>query len=308
MSKLRSPFSVTVLGSGSSMPTADRNLSGHFITISERFFLIDCGEGTQVQLMRFKLKFQRINHIFISHMHGDHFFGLLGLIASLNLLGRTKELNIYGPPDLEKVLMAQNQYAESSFSFKLIFHALSFGGNQLVYEDKLITVTTIKLKHRVPCNGYLFREKLKPRKLLPEAIEKYDIPVFERNNIKRGKDFITNDGVVIANELMTADPDSPRSYAYCSDTAYNEKIIDQLNGVDLLYHEATFAEDNAERAKETLHSTAREAATIATRAEVKRLLIGHFSTRYTDLTPLLEEARAVFPNTGLVEEGITYEI
>jgi len=308
MVKLRPPFSVTVLGSGSSMPTADRNLSGHFINVSEHFFLIDCGEGTQFQLIRFKLKFQRINHIFISHMHGDHFFGLLGLISSFQLLGRTKELNIYGPPDLENVLMSLNPYAKNALSFKLIFHALSFSGNQIVYEDKLITVTTIKLKHRVPCNGYLFREKAKPRKLLAEAIEKYDIPVFERNNIKLGKDFTTGDGEVIANELMTTEPERARSYAYCSDTAYNEKIIDQLTGVDLLYHEATFTEEYADRAQETLHSTAKEAATVASKAQVKRLLLGHFSTRYSDLTPLLEEAKAVYPNTGLVEEGKTYEI
>ena len=301
-------FSITPLGSGSSMPTADRNLSGHFINVSERFFLIDCGEGTQYQLIKFKLKFLRINNIFISHLHGDHFFGLLGLLSSMHLLGRNRELNIYGPPDLDKLLTIQSQYTQEAFSYDIIFHKLGFAGNELVYEDKTVTVTTIKLKHRIPCNGFLFREKERPRKLLAEAIVKYDIPEFERNNIKAGKDLTLSSGEVISNELMTADPVGVRSYAYCSDTAYSEGIIEQIEGVDILYHEATFTEAHADRAKETYHSTAGQAALIAAKANVKKLLLGHFSARYKDLAPLLDEAKAIHNNTERVVEGKAYDI
>ena len=301
-------FNVTVLGSSSSMPTADRHLSGHFIQISERFFLLDCGEGTQFQLIRFKLKFQRINHIFISHLHGDHFFGLLGLCSTMHLLGRNKELHVYGPPDLDKLLKTQSQYAQSSFNYKIIFHELGFGGNEVVYENKTITITTIKLNHRIPCNGFLIREKDRPRKLLDEAIEKYNIPEFERNNIKMGRDFEMPTGKVIPNELMTADPEKPRSYAYCTDTAYNERMIEQISNVDLLYHEATFTEDMVLRARETYHSTSGQAAEIASKAEVKQLMLGHFSARYKDITPILEEARRIFAKTELAEEGKTYAI
>ena len=301
-------FSITPLGSSSSMPTADRNLSAHFLNISERFFLIDCGEGTQFQLIKFKLKFQRINHIFISHLHGDHFFGLLGLMSSMHLLGRNRELNIYGPPDLKGLLKTQSYYAQDAFNFKINFHELGFKGNELVYEDKTITITTIKLKHRIPCNGFLVREKERPRKLKAEAIVKYSIPQFERNNIKAGKDFKMESGEVIANKLMTSDPEPVRAYAYCSDTAYREGIIEQLDGVDVLYHEATFMEAHSERAKETYHSTAKQAASIASKANVKRLLLGHFSARYKDMTPLLDEAKSVYANAELVIEGNTYEI
>ena len=241
-------------------------------------------------------------------MHGDHFFGLLGLLSSMHLLGRSKELHIYGPPDLESVLKTQNQFAEDAFNYKVVFHGLGFAGSEVVYEDKLITVTTIKLRHRIPCNGFLFREKPRARTLLQEAIKEFDIPTFERNNIKMGRDFSSPSGEVILNERMTSDPEPPRSYAYCSDTAYNEKMIDQISGVNLLYHEATFMEDKAERAKETYHSTANQAAKIAVKAEVKELLLGHFSARYKDLAPLLLEAKAVYSGSQLVEEGRTYEI
>jgi len=294
--------------SSSSIPTAERNLSGHFINIAERFFLIDCGEGTQFQLIRFKLKFQRINHILISHLHGDHFFGLLGLLSSLHLLGRNRDLHVYGPPDLERVLNTQSQYAEGAFNYRIVFHGLGFGGNEVVYEDKTTSITTIKLKHRIPCNGFLIRERERPRTLLTEAIEKYDIPIFERNNIKAGKDFEQPSGEVIPNEDMTSDPEKPRAYAYCSDTAYNESMLDQISNVDLLYHEATFMEDMEARAKETYHSTAIQAAQIGLKAKVKRLLLGHFSARYKDVAPILEEAKTVFLKTELAEEGKAYEV
>jgi len=301
-------FSITPLGSGSSMPTADRNLSGHFINVSERFFLIDCGEGTQNQLIRFKLKFQRINHIFISHLHGDHFYGLLGLLSSMHLLGRNRELNIYGPPDLDKLLKIQGQYAQEAFNYDIVFHKLGFAGNEQVYEDRTVTITTIRLKHRIPCNGFLIREKERPRKLLAEAIVKYNIPEFERNNIKAGKDFMIESGEVISNKLITAAPEEVRSYAYCSDTAYSEEFVKQIKGVDLLYHEATFTEVHSGRAAETYHSTARQAAAIADKASAKKLLLGHFSARYKDLTPLLDEAKEVHNNSELVVEGRAYNI
>lgn len=261
-----------------------------------------------MQLIRFRLNYQKINHVFITHMHGDHYFGLLGLLSSMHLLGRTREINIYGPPDLEKVFKAQNQYAAEAYNYKIVFHALGFGGNEQIYEDKAITITTIKLKHRVPCNGFLIREKKRPRKIIPEAIEKYDIPIFERNNIKLGKDLTLKSGKVINNNLMTVPAERPRSYAYCSDTLYNEHIITSISDVDLLYHEATFKEDMVERAKETHHSTAAQAAQIASKAKVKRLLLGHFSARYKELDSLLDEAKEVFENVQLVEEGRTYSV
>ena len=301
-------FNITVLGTGSSIPTASRNLSGQFLNIREKYYLIDCGEGTQFQLIKYKLKYQKIDHIFISHLHGDHYFGLVGLLSSMHLLGRTKVLNVYAPPDLESIIISQIRNYNQGLNFKIIFNSLGFGGKELIMENKHITVETIKLKHRIPCNGFLVKEKIRPRTLIKESIEKYNIPVYERANIKNGADFILDSGEKIENKKMTLAGKPSRSYAYCSDTRYREAIIEQIEGVDLLYHESTFMKVHNERAKETLHSTAEQAATIAQKAKVKKLLLGHFSARYKDVKPLLDEAKTKFNNTFLAKEGQTYQV
>ncbi|HIN39838.1 MAG TPA: ribonuclease Z, partial [Flavobacteriales bacterium] len=241
-------FNITILGSGSSIPTVSRNLAGQFINIRGKHYLIDCGEGTQFQLIRYKLKYQKINHIFISHLHGDHYFGLVGLLSSMHLLGRSKDLNIYGPPDLEGIINSQIGNHNKGLNFKVLFKVLGFGGQEIILDNKHITVETIKLNHRIPCNGFLIKEKARPRTLNQDAIEKYNIPIYERANIKNGADFVMESGEKVENEIMTSAPISPRSYAYCSDTAYYEAIIEQIAGVDLLYHEATFMNDRKERA------------------------------------------------------------
>lgn len=302
------PFNITILGSGSSIPTLARNLSGQFLNIRGKYYLIDCGEGTQFQLIRYKLKYQKIDHIFISHLHGDHYFGLVGLLSSMHLLGRTKDLNIYGPPDLEGIINSQIRNHNTGLNFRMIFNKLGFSGNEMILDNKHIKIETIKLKHRIPCNGFLIKEKPRPRTLNQEAIEKYNIPIYERANIKNGADFVMESGEKVENERMTSAPISPRSYAYCSDTAYYEAIIKQIAGVDLLYHEATFMNDRQERAKETFHSTAEQAAMIAQKARVKKLLLGHISARYKDATGLVKEAMGVFENTVLVREGENYDL
>ena len=267
-------FNITVLGSGSSTPTISRNLSGQLLNIRGKYYLIDCGEGTQFQLIRYKLKYQKIDHIFISHLHGDHYFGLVGLLSSMHLLGRTKDLNVYGPPELEGIINSQIRDHNKGLNYKVLFNVLGFGGQEIILDNKHITIETIKLKHRILCNGFLIKEKKRPRTLIPKAIEKYNIPVYERANIKNGADFIMESGEKVENEKMTSSPVPPRSYAYCSDTAYYESIIEHIKGVDLLYHEATFMNDLKERAKETFHSTAEQAATIALKSGVKKLLLG----------------------------------
>ena len=302
------PFTITILGSSSAMPTMKRNLTSQLLQFSNQFFLIDCGEGTQYQLIRNNLKFHRINHIFISHLHGDHYYGLVGLLSTFHLLGRTKELHLYCPPDLKKILEIQLQYSETSLKYPLNFHLLKFDGCDIIYEDNLLSVSTIKLNHRIPCNGFLFQEKQQPGKLLPEVVGKYNIPIFQRTYIKQGGDFKTKDGNTIKNEMLTAPAPHPRSYAYCSDTAYNTAIVEQIKGVDLLYHEATFLSDKAVRAEQTFHSTAKQAASIAKQAHAGQLLLGHISARYTDASPLLEEAKAVFENTIIVQDGKSYEV
>ncbi len=299
----RPAFELTILGSSSATPTSTRNPTSQFLTISDRYMLIDCGEGTQMQLRRYKIKFQRIDHIFISHLHGDHYLGLPGLLASMHLLGRTKPLNLYAPPELQEILEVQHKHSETFLQFPIKFHALSFDKGRLLFEDERLRVDSIVLNHRIPCCGFLFREKEMPRKIKAEALKKYNIPLKNINGIKEGNDFKTGDGTVIPNAEITLDPPDPRSYAYCSDTIYDESLIEKLRGADLLYHEATFMNDMKERAKETYHSTASQAGTIAKRSKVKKLIIGHFSARYNDLDGLLSEARTVFKDTELALEG-----
>jgi ribonuclease Z len=274
----------------------------------ERFFLIDCGEGTQMQLRKHKIKLGRLDHILISHLHGDHTFGLFGLLSSLNLMGRTAALVLFGPPELKHILDLNFDMFDIHLNYPLEFRAIQKGRTERLYEDKWITIDSFPVKHRIPTSGFLFREKPRPRNLIREAIEHYQIPIKDRPHIKNGADFTTADGRVIPNTQLTRDPSPPRSFAFCSDTVFNRNMISKIKGVDLLYHEATFMEDEAERARETFHSTAKQAAQIALEANVKKLILGHFSARYKDLDPLLEEARSVFPRTCLAEDGTTYDV
>ena len=266
--------------------------------------MIDCGEGTQLQFRRSRLRFGRLNRIFISHLHGDHCFGLIGLISTLALLGRTGDLFIHSVAGLEETLVPEIAFFCKDNPFQVKIETFDPYKSDVIYEDRSVTVKTIPLRHRVPCAGFLFQEKQKEAHLLPDMIKYHNIPIKELRNIKQGADFITEDGTLIPNVHLTHPAEPARSYAYCSDTAYSEKIIPIIEGVDLLYHESTFAEDEIGRAKQTGHSTARQAAQIAKAANVKKLILGHFSARYTDNLILLNEARNVFPNTILANEGL----
>jgi ribonuclease Z len=304
-------FSLTVLGSSSALPTEDRFPTAHVLNVHERFFLIDSGEGVQMQLKRFgNIKYSKLNEIFISHLHGDHIFGLFGLISSLDLMGRTEDLNIYAHNDLKKILNNHLKYFGSDMSYSIVFHPVDTYANEIVYEDSVMTVETVPLKHRVPACGYLFREKIPQRNIYKELITKYDIPVTDIIHIKNGENYTTTAGEEIPNERLTYLPYIPRSYAFCSDTMYSEQVAEIVTGVDLLYHEATYLNDMKDMAHLTAHSTTVEAAEIALKAGVKRLLIGHFSSRYDKrmLTQFQREVRYVFPDADIVQEGMSYEI
>jgi len=301
-------FEVSILGSSSATPIYQRHPTSQVLNIHERLFLVDCGEGTLIQMNRYKIKFHRLNHIFISHLHGDHYLGLVGLLSTLHLQGRTSDMHIYGPEYLKEIVEIQFKYSETVLRYTLHFHFLDPLEPALIYSDDEIEVKTIILNHRIPCTGFIFTEKQGFRKLIKEKLKEYQIPVEVYHDLKNGKDFISPTGKVIPNSELTIPPRPQRSYAFCSDTSYDERIIPFIKNVNLLYHEATFLSDKAERAEETFHSTAAQAATIAKKAMVDRLIIGHFSARYKNLYPLLEEARKVFENTTLAIEGDTFKI
>jgi ribonuclease Z len=301
-------FSLTILGSNSAIPTLTRNPSAHLLNVNERLFLIDCAEGTQLQIRKFHIHFQRIERIFISHLHGDHFFGLIGLLNSLHLLGRKEEIHIYGPPLLKEILDLQLEASKTTLIYPVYFHALSFSGYELIYENDKVSVFSFPLEHSVPTCGFIFHEKKQERKIRKDRLAELKIPFADIQSLKKGEDYTDEKGRFYKNEEITLDPPSARSYAYCSDTAYDEKIIPFVQGADLLYHETTFMNDMAVSAREKQHSTTIEAATLAKKANVKKLLIGHFSARYDDLQPLLEEAKSVFPNTIIAEDGMTISI
>ena len=302
------PFEIHILGCGSALPTTRHNASAQIIKIGNKQFMIDCGEGTQVQLRRNHIHFSFINHIFISHLHGDHCFGLIGLISTFALLGRTAPLHIYADPNLEEVMKPQIEFFCKGMNYPLFFHGIDATKQQTIYEDNTITVETLPLKHRMPCCGFLFREKPKKRHLIGDVVNFYNIPAYMRQAIKDGADYTTPDGETIPNSRLTKDADASRSYAYCSDTAPCNQNNELLKGVNLLYHEATFAESEKERAAQTFHSTARQAAQIAHNAGVKRLLIGHYSSRYETPDTLLKEACELFPNTIAAKEGMVIHI
>ncbi len=296
-------FEITVLGCGSAMPTTLHNPPSQLVDLGEKLFMIDCGEGTQLQMRRYKARMGKLHALFISHLHGDHIFGLPGLISTLSLLGRTDDLHIYAHSEIDVILKPLQNYMGRYLSFPIRLHPLNPSEKEVIYEHKSIRITSFPLRHRVDTNGFLFEEKEAPRHILREMIAYYKIPIREIAAIKAGADFVTNEGIVIPNRSLTRPAAPPRRYAYCSDTAYAPEIIPYIEGVDLLYHEATFAESELTRANETFHSTARQAAEIAAAARVKKLMIGHFSSRYNELETLLNEARAVFSDTELADEG-----
>lgn len=270
--------------------------------------MIDCGEGTQIRMRQMNVKTTRLGHIFISHLHGDHVFGLIGLISSFGMLNRTADLHIHAPAALETILQPQLNFFCEELPFMVIFHVVNPSEYNLIFEDRTVMVYSIPLRHRVPTCGFLFEEKPSDRHIVRDMIDFYQIPVWRIPKIKQGEDFVTESGVVVPNHILTKASDPPRRYAYCSDTAYSEKIIPYIEGVDCLYHEATFMNDEIVRAGKTLHSTAEQAATIALKAQVKKLIIGHYSARYNDKKGLLHEAKSVFENTFLAEDMGVYEI
>ena len=297
-------FEVNILGCGSALPTTRHFASSQVLNIREKLFMIDCGEGTQLQLRRSKLKFSRLNHIFISHLHGDHCFGLIGLLSTFDLLGRTAAMHIYAHPDFEPILNMQLDYFCKKMDYEVVFHPINPSKIEIIYEDRSVSVTTIPLRHRIPTCGFLFSEKKTPDHIKRDMIDYYGIPTCDINRIKNGEDYVLADGTVIPNNRLTAPSSSPRKYAYCSDTLYHREIIEQVKGVDLLYHEATFADSDRPKAEMTFHTTALQAATIAKDAGVKQLVIGHFSARYEEEDILLREAQSVFPNTVLAIENL----
>lgn len=297
-------FELHILGCGSALPTTRHFATSQVVNVREKLFMIDCGEGAQMQLRRSRLKFSRLNHIFISHLHGDHCFGLPGLISTLGLLGRTADLHIYSPKGLEELYAPMLAFFCKTLSYKVFFHEFETKEPVLIYEDRSLTVTTIPLKHRIPCCGFLFEEKPCPNHIIRDMVDFYHVPTYEMNRIKNGADFVTPEGDVIPNARLTRPSAPPRKYAYCSDTIYRKELADQIRGVDLLFHEATFAQSEQARAKETYHTTAAQAAQIALDAEVKQLVIGHFSARYEDELVLLDEASALFPQTVLAKENL----
>ncbi len=301
-------FELTILGSSSATPTSERYPTAQVLNASGRFFLIDCGEGTQIQIRRQKIGFGKIKHIFISHLHGDHYYGLIGLISTFNLLGLKNDLHIYSPSQLKDIIQPQLDFLKGDLQFNVIFHPLNFKKPQLIFEDKKVEVVSFPLKHSINCCGFLFREKEKEANIKKECIQQYNIPIAQIVKIKQGAGFITEDGETIPHEVLTTPPSPPLSYAFCSDTAFHPPIVDVIKGVNLLYHEATFTEELRDWADKTYHSTALDAAKIAQMAHAGKLIIGHFSSRYKTTEPFLNEAKTVFPNTEDVVDGKTYVI
>lgn len=301
-------FELTILGSNSATPVFNRHQTAQLLQIDNEFILIDCGEGTQMQISRYRFKLNKINYIFISHLHGDHYLGLVGLISTMHLFGRSKELYLYGPPGLSEIITTQLRFSETVLNYPLIFKELDTEKSTVIEENSRFSVTTVPLIHRIKCCGFLFKEAPKRHKVRKELLPE-NTPLLTIANLKKGLDILDDDGnLIYKNADYTTPPLPPISYAYMSDTAYSEKYLDLVKNVDLLYHESTFLNDMLSRAKETFHTTALEAGNFAKLADVRKLVIGHFSSRYKDLIPLLEEARSVFSNTSLALEGESFQI
>lgn len=301
-------FDITILGCGSALPTTRHSPSSQIIDLRDKLYMIDCGEGTQLQMRHQRIKFSRLNHIFISHMHGDHCFGLPGLISTLGMLGRMGELTIHGPHGLETYLNPLLKQFLGNLPYPVRLNLIDAGRHELVMEDRSLCVYSIPLMHRIPCCGFLFMEKPKDAHIIREMTDFYKVPVKCIKSIKQGADYVTPEGEVIKNSRLTRPSERPKKYAYCSDTAYHPDIIPLIEGVDLLYHEATFCENEAARSRGTYHSTAKQAARIAEAANVKKLVIGHFSARYEELGTLLDEARSIFPETLPANEGLVLSL
>ncbi len=301
-------FEITILGSSSATPTFNRHPTAQILNIRDRYFLVDCGEGTQMQLIRYRIRYHRISHIFISHLHGDHYLGLMGLLSTMHLQGRTTELHIFGHPELMDTIEMQLRLSQTVLRYSLVFHPLSHYSGDIIHEDEDVIVRSVVLYHRIPCNGFIFQEKRMPRKILMDRVHQNQIPVSALSEIKKGKDYISASGKVVPNEDLTLESPEARTYAFLSDTRYEEMLVEEIRDVDLVYHEATFMHDLVDRAKATYHSTALQAARIAKLANAKKLIIGHFSARYRELEPLLDEAKAEFENTELALEGRMFEI
>ena len=302
------PFEVTILGSSSATPTSDRYPTAQVINARGRYFLTDCGEGTQIQIRRQKIGFGKIRHILISHLHGDHYYGLIGMISSFNLLGIHNDIHIYSHSQLKELIQPQLDFLKKELQFKIIFHPLNFKTPEKIFFDDKVEVYSFPLKHSIPCCGFLFRERERESNMIKEYIELYKIPVADIKKIKKGADFVTDDGMIIPNSQLTTPPPPPRSYAFCSDTAYYPEIVNTIKNVDLLYHESTFTEELKEWAVNTLHSTALDAAKIAQAANAGKLILGHFSARYKETEIFLQEARIVFPETEAAVDGQTFKI
>ncbi|HPW98958.1 MAG TPA: ribonuclease Z [Flavobacterium sp.] len=298
---------LTILGCYAATPRTITNPTSQVLEIRNRMFLIDCGEGTQVQLRKNKIKFSKINHIFISHLHGDHFYGLVGLISTFMLLNRQTDLHVYGPKGIKEIILLQLKYSNSYTGYNLYFHELDSKESEVVYEDDKVLVKTIPLKHRIYTNGYLFEEKPRERKLNIAAVEELEIDRCYYQNIKNGKDFLLESGKLIPNDQLTFDAVAPMKYAFCSDTMYDESIISLIHEVDVLYHETTFLEAEADKAEKTMHSTAIQAATIAKKANVKNLILGHYSTRYSSIEFFKNEAETVFSKVLLADDGKSFD-
>lgn len=308
MSFIMEPFKVHILGCGSALPTLQHNASSQIVELREKHFMIDCGEGTQIQLRRSRIHFSKIIAVFISHLHGDHCFGLPGMISTFGMTGRTAPLHIYAPAAFEPILEQTLSFFCQGLEFKVVFHAVDTTQNKVVYEDRSLTVETIPLQHRIDCCGYLFREKPILPHIRRDMIDFYKIPISQINNIKAGADWVTAEGEVIANSRLTIPAEPVRSYAYCSDTRYIKTLHELVKGVSTLYHESTYSAEDAERARLYWHSTSQDAAKVARDASVGKLLLGHFSARYNNESQLLEEAKEIFPNSYLTCEGATFDI
>lgn len=300
-------MNLTILGCYAATPRTFTNPTSQVLEIRNRLFLIDCGEGTQVQLRKNKIRFSKINHIFISHLHGDHFYGLVGLVSTFMLLNRTQDLHIYGPKGIKEVITLQLRLSNSWTNYGLFFHELESVESVVVYEDEKVMVKTIPLKHRIYTNGFLFQEKIGDRKLNLDAVQNYEIDKCYYQKIKNGKDITLEDGRVIENHKLTFDPIPVKSYAFCSDTIYDESIIPIIREVDVLYHESTFLQSEEVLAGKTMHSTAKEAATIAFQANVKQLILGHYSTRYESIERFKDEAETIFPEVLLADDGKSFQ-
>lgn len=301
-------FAVTILGNNSAVPTNERYPTSQVVTIDDQLFMIDCGEGTQLQLSRYKIKRNRIEHIFISHLHGDHYFGLIGLINSYSLMHRIQPLTVYGPPALEEIINLQLECAHANLPYELNFHPIEAGEHEVLLQTEHLEVSCFPTSHRIACHGFLFKEKNILRHILPEAVKAYNVPTYYYSQLQQGQDYINKAGETIKNEWLTRSSERGRSYAFCADTKYDEALIPYIQDASMIYHETTYLKDKAEKAASRFHSTTQEAATMAQKASVGKLLIGHYSSSYKDLTPFAEEAKEIFPNTELSEEGATYLI